>query len=128
VEPGLIRVDADEVTYPAHIIIRYELEIAMIAGDLAVEDLPGAFSDGMRQLLGLTVPNDRLGCLQDIHWPGGSFRYFPSYTLGAMMAAQFFATACEASPAILPALARGDFFPLIAWLKAKIQSQNSQRW
>jgi carboxypeptidase Taq len=125
VEPGLIRVDADEVTYPAHIMVRYELETAMIAGDLAVADLPVAFNDGVRELLGLTVPNDRLGCLQDIHWPAGSFGYFPTYTLGAMMAAQFFAAACDAQPEILPALARGDFLPLAAWLKAKVHGVGS---
>jgi carboxypeptidase Taq len=125
VEPGLIRVDADEVTYPAHIMVRYELETAMIAGDLAVADLPVAFNDGVRELLGLTVPNDRLGCLQDIHWSAGSFGYFPTYTLGAMMAAQVFAAACDAQPELLPALARGDFLPLAAWLKAEVHGVGS---
>jgi carboxypeptidase Taq len=88
VEPGYIRVDADEVTYPAHVILRYRLERAMIAGDLAIADLPGAWNDGMRDLLGIVPPDDRLGCLQDVHWPSGAFGYFPTYTMGAMTAAQ----------------------------------------
>lgn len=125
VEPGFIRVDADEVTYPAHVLLRYELETAMIAGDLAVADLPGAFNDGMKRLLGLDVPNDRLGCLQDIHWPGGSFGYFPTYTLGAMGAAQLFAAACAALPGILPALAQGDFSELRGWLRDNVHSKGS---
>ncbi|MEX2649409.1 MAG: carboxypeptidase M32, partial [Alphaproteobacteria bacterium] len=90
VEPGFIRVDADEVTYPAHVILRYRLERAMIAGDLAVADLPGAWNEGMKRLLGIVPPEDRLGCLQDIHWPDGAWGYFPTYTLGALAAAQLF--------------------------------------
>ena len=89
--PGFIRVDADEVTYPAHVILRYRLEQALISGDLKLIDLPGAWNEGMKQLLGLTVTNDRDGCLQDIHWPEGMFGYFPTYTLGAMTAAQLMA-------------------------------------
>ncbi|HEX2553511.1 MAG TPA: carboxypeptidase M32 [Microvirga sp.] len=125
VEPGFIRVNADEVTYPAHILVRYEVETALIGGDLAIEDLPEAFNDGIRDLLGLEVPNDRLGCLQDIHWPGGSWGYFPTYTLGAMAAAQLFQAACRADPDILPALARGDFAPLTAWLRAHVHGRGS---
>lgn len=125
VAPGFIRVDADEVTYPAHVLLRYRLETAMIAGDLAVADLPGAFDAGMKELLGLTVPSDRLGCLQDIHWPGGSFGYFPTYTLGALAAAQLFAAACRAVPEIRPGLARGDFAPLLGWLRANVHARAS---
>lgn len=125
VEPGLIRVDADEVTYPAHILLRYDLETAMIAGDLAVNDLPGAFNDGLRDLLGLTVPDDRQGCLQDIHWPSGSFGYFPTYTLGAMAAAQLFRAACEAAPGILTGLAVGDFTDLRGWLRESVHARAS---
>jgi carboxypeptidase Taq len=88
VEPSLIRVSADPLTYPLHIVLRFELELALIEGDLAVGDLPGAWRDGMRRLLGVEVPSDALGCLQDIHWGGGSFGYFPSYALGALIAAQ----------------------------------------
>ena len=125
VEPGFIRVDADEVTYPAHILLRYGLETAMIAGDLAVADLPGAFGDGLRDVIGLTVPNDRLGCLQDIHWPSGAFGYFPTYTLGAITAAQLFAAAVEAHPEIPDALSRGDFSALRGWLRANVHAKAS---
>ena len=124
-EPGFIRVDADEVTYPAHILVRYELETAMIAGDLPVAELPTAFNARIKELLGLTVPNDRLGCLQDIHWPDGSFGYFPTYTLGAIMAAQLFQAACRAEPDIPDRLRVGDFGPLRAWLRANVHSQAS---
>lgn len=125
VEPGFIRVDADEVTYPAHILLRYTLERAMVAGDLAVADLPGAFNDGLRDLLGLTVPDDRRGCLQDIHWPGGSFGYFPTYTLGAMAAAQLFRAACAAVPGIPDDLAAGDFAALRGWLRTQVHARAS---
>jgi carboxypeptidase Taq len=125
VEPGFIRVDADEVTYPAHIILRYELETAMVKGELAVDDLPPAFNERMRHLLGLTVPNDRLGCLQDIHWAVGAFGYFPVYTLGAMMAAQLFEAACRSEPGLRTGLAEGDFAPLVAWLRANVHERGS---
>jgi len=125
VEPGFIRVDADEVTYPAHILLRYDLERAMIDGDLAVADLPSAFADGVHELLGLTVPDDAMGCLQDIHWPSGGWGYFPTYTLGAITAAQLFEAASAAVPAIRPGLAQGDFRPLVAWLRAEVHGRGS---
>ncbi len=125
VEPGFIRVDADEITYPAHILLRYDLERAMIDGSLAVADLPGAFDAGMRELLGLEVPDDAHGCLQDIHWPSGAWGYFPTYTLGAVTAAQLFEAACAASPEILPGLAAGDFAPLVAWLRREVHAKGS---
>ncbi|ANC91522.1 carboxypeptidase M32 [Azospirillum humicireducens] len=120
VERGFIRVNADEVTYPAHIILRYRLEKALIAGDLTLPDLPGAWNDGMAELVGVVPPNDKLGCLQDIHWPGGGWGYFPSYTLGAMTAAQLFDAARTADPEIVPALSRGEFAPLVAWLRVNV--------
>lgn len=119
---SLIRVDADEVTYPAHIILRFRLERAMIAGDLALDDLPGAWSDGMARLIGVTPPDDRQGCLQDIHWPGGAWGYFPTYTIGAMTAAQLFDAAKRARPALPECLAAGDFSPLVEWLRANVHS------
>lgn len=125
VAPGFIRVDADEVTYPAHILLRYDLERAMMDGDLAVADLPAAFNAGVKNLLGLDVPDDAQGCLQDIHWPGGAFGYFPTYTLGAVAAAQLFEAATVAEPAIRPGLARGDFAPLTAWLRANVHGKGS---
>ena len=125
VEPGFIRVDADEVTYPAHVILRYRLERSMLSGDLALADLPGAWNDGLRALLGVTPPDDRLGCLQDIHWYDGAWGYFPTYTLGAMAAAQIFAAARRADPSIAPALGKGNFGPLMAWLRANIHAKGS---
>lgn len=125
VERSLIRVDADEVTYPAHVILRYRLERAMVDGDLALEDLPGAFGDGMKQLVGITPPNDAQGCMQDIHWPAGLWGYFPTYTLGAMTAAQLFDTAKRQVPALLDRIAVGDFSPLVGWLRANVHSKGS---
>ena len=125
VEPGFIRVDADEVTYPAHIVLRTRLERALIAGDLASAELPGAWNDGMKELLDLTVPEDRLGCLQDIHWYDGAWGYFPTYTLGAMAAAQLFAAAKAAVPEIPAAIGRGDFAPLMAWLRENVHAHGA---
>ncbi len=122
---SLIRVDADEVTYPAHVILRYRLERAMIDGDLPLADLPAAWHDGMRELLGVVPPDDRQGCLQDVHWYDGAWGYFPTYTLGAMTAAQLYAAARGADPNIEPAIARGDFAPLLAWLRAKVHGLGS---
>ena len=106
-------------------LIRYELEKSLIQGDMTLADLPAAWNDGMRELLGLKVPNDRLGCLQDIHWPGGAWGYFPTYTLGAMTAAQLFDAAKRANADVLPGIARGDFGPLVAWLRTNIHSKGS---
>lgn len=125
VEPGFIRVDADEVTYPAHIILRYRLEKALIADAMPLAELPAAWNEGMAGLLGVAVPNDRLGCLQDIHWPSGGWGYFPTYSLGAMTAAQLFDAACRAEPGILPGIRRGDFAPLVGWLRANIHGKGS---
>lgn len=125
VEPGFIRVSADEVTYPAHVILRYRLEQALISGDLALNDLPGAWNDGMKQLLGLTVTNDREGCLQDIHWFDGLFGYFPCYSLGAMTAAQFFAAALRDVPGIPAGIGTGDFTPLVGWLRTHVHGRGS---
>ncbi|QEL22682.1 carboxypeptidase M32 [Bosea sp. F3-2] len=125
VEPGFIRVDADEVTYPAHVILRYRLEKALIADEMPLAELPAAWNAGMKALLGITVPDDRVGCLQDIHWPSGGWGYFPTYTLGAMTAAQIFDAACRAEPAILPGIAKGDFSPLVGWLRANIHGKGS---
>ena len=125
VEPGFIRVDADEVTYPAHVIIRYRLEKALIEGRLEPADLPEAWNQGYRNLLGVTPPDDRLGCLQDIHWYGGSWGYFPTYTLGAMCAAQLFQAAQSSDPAIPAAIANGDFRPLLAWLRTNVHAKGS---
>ena len=126
VERGYIRTEADELTYPAHVILRFRLERALIAGELPVADLPGAWAEGMRALLGITPPDDRRGCLQDIHWHDGAFGYFPSYTLGAMAAAQLMAAARAAVPGLDGALSRGDFSPLLGWLRAHVHGQGSR--
>jgi carboxypeptidase Taq len=125
VEPGFIRVDADEVTYPAHVILRYRLEKALIAGEMDLDDLPGEWNRGLRELLGIVPPDDRLGCLQDIHWYDGAWGYFPTYTLGAMTAAQLFAAARRARPEIPEALGKGDFAPLMGWLAEHVHAQAS---
>lgn len=125
VKPDFIRVDADEVTYPAHVILRYRLEKAMIAGDLRLADLPGAWNEGMKSMLGIVPQSDREGCLQDIHWYDGAWGYFPTYTLGAMTAAQLFAAAVEAEPGIPDALAEGDFRPLMSWLRPNVHALGS---
>jgi carboxypeptidase Taq len=117
---GRIRVDADEVTYPLHVILRYRLERALIGGQLRVDELPGAWRDGMHGLLGVTPSGDADGCLQDIHWPSGAFGYFPTYTLGALAAAQLFRAAKRAEPELLAAIGRGDFAPLLAWLRREV--------
>jgi carboxypeptidase Taq len=126
VERSLIRVEADEMTYPAHVILRFRLEQAMVAGDLAVSDLPGAWSDGLHALLGIRPPDDRRGCLQDIHWYDGLFGYFPSYTLGAMAAAQLMAAARRDVPGLDDALGRGDLAPLLGWLRSHIHGQGAR--
>jgi carboxypeptidase Taq len=120
VRPSLIRVSADEVTYPLHIVLRFELERALIDGGLEVDDLPAAWNDGMRELLGVEVPSDADGVLQDVHWSGLSFGYFPSYALGCLIAAQLW----EALEADLgsrdEALAAGDVAAIREWLGEKV--------
>jgi len=123
---GFIRVDADEATYPAHVILRYRLEKAVLSGALPLEDLPAAWNDGMEDLLGIRPPDDRRGCLQDIHWYGGAWGYFPTCTLGAMAAAQLFAAAKAADADIEAGLSRGDFAPLFAWLRPNVHEQGSR--
>lgn len=125
VERGFIRVDADEVTYPLHIILRTRLERAMIADDLAVADLPEAWDAGFVALLGQRPPDHARGCLQDIHWYDGDWGYFPTYTLGAMTAAQLFAAARERVPGLEEALGRGDFSPLVGWLRPNVHEAAS---
>jgi len=124
VERSHIRVDADEVTYPLHVILRYELEKDLIAGSLKVKAIPEAWDAKMNEYLGIsTAGNFTDGCLQDVHWPAGLFGYFPTYTLGAMTAAQLFAAATREVDDLHAAISRGDFSGLLAWLREKIHSQ-----
>ncbi|MBT5572028.1 MAG: carboxypeptidase M32 [Alphaproteobacteria bacterium] len=125
VERGFIRVDADEVTYPLHVVLRYRLERALLFGDLPLGDLPGAWNDGMRDLLGIAPPDDRLGCLQDVHWPSGAFGYFPTYTLGAMAAAQLYGAAQRDLPNLAEDISAGQLSPLIGWLRTHVHGQGS---
>lgn len=120
VSPGLIRVEADEVTYNLHVIIRFELERALLDGDLRSDDLPGAWADLYRKYLGLTPENDRVGSLQDIHWSEGLIGYFPTYTLGNVYAAQLFATADREIGPLEESFAAGEFSQLREWLREKI--------
>jgi carboxypeptidase Taq len=116
VEPSLIRVSADPLTYPLHIILRFELELALVEGELPVLELPGAWREGMQRLLGVQVPSDALGCLQDVHWGAGNFGYFPSYALGCLIAAQLWeALERELGPRD-EALRRGEVAPIQSWL------------
>jgi carboxypeptidase Taq len=125
VERSLIRVYADEVSYPLHVIHRTRLEQAMISGALAVRDLPQAWNGGMAELLGVAPANDREGCLQDIHWYSGAFGYFPTYTLGALTAAQLFRAALMEAPSIEAGLAEGRGDGLLAWARRRVHEQGS---
>jgi carboxypeptidase Taq len=127
VRPGLIRVDADEVTYPAHVILRYEIERALIEGEIEVDDIPELWDAKMGALLGLdTRGNYRDGPMQDIHWTDGAFGYFPCYTLGAMYAAQWFATLRRTRPQLDAEIARGELAGIFDWLAANIWQQASR--
>lgn len=126
VRPSLIRVDADEATYNLHILLRFELERAVIDGDLAVAELPAAWADGMDRLLGIRPPDDARGCLQDVHWSGGSFGYFPTYTLGNLYAAQFFAKAQAELGDLADQFRRGEFLPLKVWLNRTIHREGQR--
>jgi len=128
VAPGYIRVDADEVTYPAHVILRYEIERPLIEGEIEVEDIPALWDAKMQELLGLdTRGNYKDGCMQDVHWGCGLYGYFPCYTLGAMYAAQWFATMRRERPTLDEEIVRGELSPVFDWLKDKVWSQGS-RW
>jgi carboxypeptidase Taq len=122
---GLIRVEADEMTYPAHVIMRFRLERAMVAGNLSVADLPGAWNGAIKDLMGVTPSNDAVGCLQDIHWYDGAFGYFPCYTLGAMAAAQLMAVAARQIQGLKTAMGLGDLSPLMNWLSTNVHAHGS---
>jgi carboxypeptidase Taq len=123
VQPSLIRVEADEATYNLHIIIRFELEQALITQDLPVAELPGAWKQKYREYLGIEPPNDADGCLQDIHWSAGLIGYFPTYSLGNLYAAQFFEQADRDLSGLTAMFARGEFSPLREWLREKIHAR-----
>lgn len=120
VEPSFIRVEADEVTYSLHIILRFRLEMALLDGSLAARDVPAAWNAEFTRLFGVTPPDDAQGCLQDVHWAMGGLGYFPTYALGNLYAAQFFDTLKKAVPDVPGLIARGEFGPILGWLRTNI--------
>jgi carboxypeptidase Taq len=120
VAPSFIRVEADQVTYDLHIILRFELELRLVEGDLKVGDVPACWNEQFEKLFGLKVPDDARGCLQDIHWSLGAFGYFPTYTLGNLNAAQLMDAAAKQVPGLSQELAMGNYGNLLQWLRAKV--------
>jgi carboxypeptidase Taq len=127
VSPSFIRVDADEVTYDLHIILRFEIENLLINGGLEVKDLPEAWNARFRELTGLTVPDDARGCLQDIHWSFAGFGYFCTYTLGNLNASQLMRAARRDDPGLDSSLASGQYAPLLNWLRSRVHA-HGRRW
>jgi carboxypeptidase Taq len=126
IRPGLIRVDADEVTYPSHVILRYEIERDLIAGTCQVKDIPERWEVLLNELLGLSCRgNDKDGCMQDVHWPAGAFGYFPLYTVGALLAAQIHHAVMVDLPSLDEEIAQGQFGALDTWLRERIWSKGS---
>lgn len=126
VRPSFIRVEADEATYNLHILLRFELEQALVSGDLQPADVPGAWNEKFKHYLGLTPPTFALGCLQDVHWSFGGIGYFPTYTLGNLYAAQFMAQARRDLPSLDDDFRAGDFGCLLGWLRDNIHSQGQR--
>jgi carboxypeptidase Taq len=120
VRPSLIRIYADETTYNLHVVLRFELELALMEGTLAVADLPAAWAEGMHRLLGVEVPSDNQGVLQDIHWGAGMIGYFPTYTLGNLICAQLWERVLADLPDLDESVARGEFAPLREWLRERV--------
>ena len=120
VAPSLIRVEADEVTYNLHIMVRFEIETGVLDGSLRVDDMPEVWNARMKEYLGVTPPNDTMGCLQDIHWSAGMIGYFPTYSLGNILSAQLFAAAQAETPGLDDSLAAGDYSRLLGWMRAHV--------
>ena len=126
VEPSLIRVEADEVTYNLHIFVRFELEQALLTGDLDVADVPDAWNAKYEEYLGITPPNDADGCLQDVHWSHGYVGYFPTYTLGNIISAQLYNRAKDDLPDLEAGFAEGQFRPLLEWMREHVHAHGSK--
>jgi carboxypeptidase Taq len=120
VQPSLIRVEADEVTYNLHVMLRFELERALVSKALKVEDLPDAWKEKMHDYLGIVPEDDAHGVLQDVHWSMGAFGYFPTYTLGTLMSAQIFAAARDEIGDLEQRISERDFEPLLTWLRERV--------
>ena len=126
VRPSFIRVEADETTYNLHILLRFEMEQALIGGDMNVDDVPGAWNERMKKYFGLTPPDDAKGCLQDTHWSHGGIGYFPTYTLGNLYGAQFFEQARKELGDLDAQFSRGDFAALLNWLREQIHKHGKR--
>jgi carboxypeptidase Taq len=124
--PSEIRVEADEVTYNLHILLRFELEVALIGGDLSVAELPAAWNAKMEEYLGIVPKNDAGGVLQDIHWADGLFGYFPTYTIGNVLSVQFFDAAAKAHPEIREQIEQGEFSTLLGWLRENVHRHGAR--
>ncbi len=127
VQPSFIRVEADEVTYPLHILLRFEIETALIDGSLAVADVPARWNARFEELFGIAVPDDANGCLQDVHWALGALGYFPTYTLGTLMSVQLFEAARQGLGDLDGLIAAGQFEPLLAWLYSHVHHYGRAR-
>lgn len=126
IEPSFIRVEADEATYHLHVMLRFDCERALISGDLAIADLPEWWNTRIKNDLGRTVPNDAKGCLQDVHWSMGAIGYFATYSLGSLLSAQLWETIQEQLPGVEDGFSRGEFKPLLDWLRTNIHSVGRQ--
>lgn len=115
-QPSLIRTEADELTYPLHVMVRYQIEHMLFAGEATAKDIPALWNRFMNEYLGIPVPDDTHGCLQDTHWSGGSFGYFPTYALGSAYDAMFVPAMCRDGVDLTDACASGDLAPVRAWL------------
>ena len=120
VQPSLIRTEADELTYHFHVMIRYEIEKQLIEGSLKAKDIPAIWNESYKKYLGLTVPDDKKGCLQDVHWSHGSFGYFATYSIGSLYAAQLYAAILEQNPSVEEEIAKGKTETIFAWLQQHI--------
>lgn len=127
VQPSLIRTEADELTYHFHVMIRYELEKGLIEGSVQTRDIPAVWNELYEKYLGIRVPDDRTGCLQDVHWSHGSFGYFPTYSLGSLYAAQFFDAALKQIPALEQHIQNGHTQPLLEWLRDGVH-RHGRKW
>ncbi len=123
VKPSLIRVEADEITYNLHVLVRFEIECAVLTGELAVKDMPEAWNAKYAEYLGITPPNDSQGCLQDVHWSMGSIGYFPTYSMGNLLSYQFYGAMKKQIADPTELIGKGEFGPILGWLQENIYSK-----
>ena len=120
VQPSLIRTEADELTYHFHVMIRYEIEKMLLGDEITVDEIPATWNKKYFDYMGIVVPNDNVGCLQDIHWSHGSFGYFPTYSIGSFYAAQFYYFAQQQINGLDDMVMNGEFQPLLNWLRENV--------